>query len=162
MKLMQGSLAILAVAGLVAAMAIAPAAAESPGTAQTAKKKKCGKKGKKGAVAAKKCKKKKGGTTGPQMRIGDYACLSAGIVIGFQVHPGNKYTVNHADPGTYVLTPSTGHVDFKGGSFDWAYGIYSETEKSAPTVDVYSAEAFDGIQPGDYYGECGWLGPNPG
>jgi len=163
-KLAQGTLAILAIAGLVAVGVTGPAAAESLSTAQAAKKKKCGKKGKKGAVAAKKCKKKKkgGGATGPQIRLGEYACSSAGFIASkFQALPGNRYEVNDEDPaGTYTYNPANGIVTFKGGGFGSFYGVYSETKAIAPTVDIYANYNDPPIQVGDYYGECGWLSSN--
>lgn len=128
-------LATAAVAGLVAAVGIAPAAAEQgPATAQAAKKK-CGKKGKKGAAAAKKkCGKKKGGATGPSLPIGEWACLYSGM----QTKPGNVYTINRTDPGTYTYNPANGIVTFKGGSYGWAYGVYYPASKA---VEIYSNDA---------------------
>jgi hypothetical protein len=149
MKLMQGSLAILAVAGLLAA-GIAPAAADSPVTAQTAKKK-CGKKGKKGAVAAKKKCKKKAGATGPSLPVGAYSCDYG----SFQVQAGNRYTVNGGDQGSYAYNPALGHVDFKGGSYDTFYGIYHADSK---VLELYSAINDPPVEIGDYGWSCSYSG----
>jgi hypothetical protein len=170
-RVLWGLAALLAALALVVAGS-QPAGAAGAGqeVAQAAKKKKCGKKGKgngkKSAAAAKKkkCGKKKGkgkggGPTGPQMRHGDYACYSSGIIIGFQVLPGNRYLVNEnqKEPGGYVLNAANGHVTFKGGPYGWMYGLYGDGDP--PGVSLYSAVNDPPIEVGDYYGSCEWLGP---
>ena len=106
--------------------------------AETAKKKKKCKKGKKGAAAAKKkCGKKKGkkpASLGPSLPIGEYACLNSGM----QILAGNRYTINRTDPGSYRYFPDTGIVQFIGGSYSWAYGIYYP---SSQAVEIYSNDA---------------------
>lgn len=162
----RGAGVLLAAAAIlalgVAGVAPAMAGTSGPAQAQTAKKKKkkCGKKGKKGAAAAKKCgKKKSDGATGPQMRLGEYACASAGyIASGMQVLSGSRYTVNRESPGgTYTYNPATGIVTFSGGGFGSFYGVYDEVSKVAPFVKIYAAYNDPPIEYGDYYGECGWL-----
>jgi hypothetical protein len=152
MKLMQGVLAILAVAGLVAAVAIAPAAADGP--AAQAAKKKCGKKkGKKGAVAAKKCKKKKkqsAGATGPSLPVGEWSCGQPRHS-GMQTKAGNVYTVNNGNPGTYRYYPDTGIVQFQGGSYSWAFGKY---DPDAKALEIYSNENDGILEVGDYAWTC--------
>ena len=155
MKLMQGSLAILAVVGLVAAATVAPAAADAPAAAQTAKKK-CGKKGKKGAVAAKKkCKKKGagGGATGPSLPIGEWSC-------GFPIHStlhtlaGNKYYIHESGkPGTYRYFPDTGIEQFQGGEYSWAFGKYYPDSKA---LEIYSNDA-SVIPVGEYGWTCSYF-----
>jgi hypothetical protein len=155
-KLAQGTLAILAVAGLVAVGVTGPAAADSSSTAQTAKKKKCGKKGKKGAAAAKKCKKKKkgGGATGPSLPSGEWACGNP-VHSGMQTKSGNVYTINRADPGTYRYYPDTGIVQFQGGSYSWAFGKYYPDAKA---VEIYSNDE-SVIPVGEYGWTCYLLSP---
>ena len=156
-KLAQGTLAILAVAGLVAVGVTGPAAADSPSTAQTAKKKKCGKKGKKGAAAAmtKGCKKKgTGGSPGPSLPSGEWACGNP-VHSGMHPKPGNVYTINRTDPGNYRYFPDTGIVQFIGGSYSWAFGKYYPDAKA---VEIYSNDA-SVIPVGEYGWTCYLLSP---
>lgn len=157
---------LIAAIGVLAIGSAAIASAETgPGPTASAAKKKCGKKGKKSAsIAKRKCGKKKNGAgttppSGPQMRVGEYACASAGyIASGMQVLPGNRYTVNRESPGgTYTYNPATKIVTFSGGGFGSFYGVYDETSKVAPFVDIYAAYNDPPVEYGDYYGECGWL-----
>jgi hypothetical protein len=153
-KLMQGSLAILAVVGLVAAATVTPAGADGPATAQAAKKKKCGKKGKKGAVAAKKCKKKKGKggprATGPSLPTAEWSCGNPRHS-GMQTKAGNVYTVNNGNPGTYTYDPGTGIVNFQGGSYSFAFGKYYPQEQA---LEIYQNVADPPLAVGDYLWTC--------
>ena len=122
--------------------------------AETAKKKKC-KKGKKGAAAAKKKCGKKGKkkpvSLGPSLPIGEWACLNSGM----QTLAGNRYTINRTDPGNYKYFPDTGVVQFIGGSYAWAYGIYYP---SAEAIEIYSNDA--SVTPiGTYGWTCSKLSP---
>lgn len=120
--------------GIAAAGTAGAAERTSPASAVAAKKG-CKKKGKKGVAAAKKCKSKKKGkqptATGPSLPIGEWACLNSGM----QTLAGNKYTINRTDPGSYTYNPANGLVDFVGGSYDWAYGVFDPV---AVTVEIYS------------------------
>ena len=150
MNLIRVLLALALCAALAVAVAPAGAAGDAGPAAQAAKKK-CGKKkGKKGAAAAKKCKKGKKPATGgggPELPLGDWGCEYG----SFQTQAGNRYTVNNGDQGSYKYTPSLGHVEFIGGSYDSFYGIY---HSDAKVIELYSAVNDPPVQIGDYGWSC--------
>lgn len=149
---------LTAVLAAIAALAIGVGAVSHAGAvggplAGAAKGKKCkGKKGKKGAVVAKKCKGKKKGSGngnggGPEIAVGEYFCQYG----SFQVQPGNRYTVNRTDPGTYTYNPSLGIVNFHGGSYASFFGRYHPNVR---TIELYSAVNDPPVEIGDYGWSC--------